>query len=144
MDTGDFHAAEQLADLLADRGEPDLLRARADASDSWAARRLAELLTHRGDMEQLGVWADTGNSNAAMSLADPGDVGQLRPGPTPATPGRPGGSPSCSRTEATWDSSVFGPTLATLMRPCRSLTCSGIGARWISSAPGRRGRLLRR
>ena len=41
----------RLADLLAERGDLDGLRARADAGDGHAAGRLAELLAERGDLD---------------------------------------------------------------------------------------------
>ena len=85
---GDGHAAERLADLLADRGDLDeavqILRARtrADAGDGHAAERLAErlagLLAGRGDLDELRARADAGNwaaaSRLARLLADRGDL----------------------------------------------------------------------
>ena len=41
----------RLAELLAERGDLDELRARADAGDRYAARRLADLLAERGDLD---------------------------------------------------------------------------------------------
>ena len=41
----------RLADLLAERGDLDGLRARADAGDWYAAGQLAELLAERGDLD---------------------------------------------------------------------------------------------
>ena len=50
-DAGDGTAAQRLADLLAERGDLDELRARADAGDGTAASRLADLLVARGDLD---------------------------------------------------------------------------------------------
>ena len=71
-DAGDEDAAAQLAELLAERGDLDGLRARADAGDEDAAWQLAELLAERGDLD----------------------------GPSPARPGRrrrPGRRPAAGR-----------------------------------------------
>ena len=59
----------QLAQLLAERGDLDGLRARADAGDGYAARRLAELLAERGDLDGLRARADAGDRDAAEQLA---------------------------------------------------------------------------
>jgi hypothetical protein len=85
-DAGDENAAEQLADLLARRGDLDQLRARADAGDEYAARQLVRLLTERGDLDGaeqiLRTRADADDRIAAMQLADllteRGDLDQLR------------------------------------------------------------------
>ena len=69
-DAGDGHATSQLADLLAQRGDMEELRARANAGDRHAALRLAELLTQRGDMEELRARADAGDRHAALRLAE--------------------------------------------------------------------------
>ena len=74
------HAADagQLAELLAQRGDLDELRARADAGDLFAARKLAE----RGDLDGLRALADAGDTFAARWLAEllaqRGDVDELR------------------------------------------------------------------
>ena len=62
--------ANQLAKLLARRGDWDELRARADAGDWIAARRLAELLAERGDLDELRARADAGDEYAAGQLAE--------------------------------------------------------------------------
>ena len=54
-------AARRLAELLAERGDLDGLRARADAGDGYAALRLAELLAERGDLDGLRARADAGD-----------------------------------------------------------------------------------
>ena len=69
-DAGDGYAAGRLADLLAERGDLDELRARADAGDGDAARRLAELLAERGDLDGLRARADAGDEDAARRLAE--------------------------------------------------------------------------
>ena len=51
-DAGDADAAEELAELLADRGDLDeAARARADGGDGAAAIWLADLLAERGDLD---------------------------------------------------------------------------------------------
>ena len=57
----------RLADLLADRGDLDGLRARADAGDGHAAARLADLLADRGDLDGLRARADAGDVTAAAA-----------------------------------------------------------------------------
>ena len=85
-DAGDGHAAEQLAELLAGRGDLDeaaqILRARADAGDGHAAARLV------GYRPSCWPSAVTWTSCA--------------PGPTPATGMPPGGWPTCWPSAATW------------------------------------------
>jgi hypothetical protein len=44
-DTGDEHAAQQLDDLLAERGDEVALSHRADTGDVYAETRVAALLT---------------------------------------------------------------------------------------------------
>ena len=61
---------QRLAELLAERGDLDGLRARADAGDGHAAERLAELLAERGDLDGLRARADAGDRDAAGRLAD--------------------------------------------------------------------------
>jgi hypothetical protein len=68
-DAGDGHAAAyRLAELLAEHGDLDELRARADAGDGYAAYRLAELLAERGDLDELRARADAGDAWAAHRL----------------------------------------------------------------------------
>ncbi len=71
-------ASWRLVDLLAQRGDQDELRARADAGDEFADRHLAKLLAERGDLDQakqiLRARADAGNVNAARELAERGDL----------------------------------------------------------------------
>ena len=69
-DTGDQHAARELAELLAQRGDLEGLRTRADAGDGNAAGLLAELLAEHGDLEGLRARADTGDPSAAWALAE--------------------------------------------------------------------------
>ena len=79
---GDVRAAGPLAVLLADRGDLEGLRARADAGDGYAAARLAVLLADRGDLDEaeqiLRARADVGDRYAATQLAvllaDRGDL----------------------------------------------------------------------
>ena len=52
-DAGDRSAIGRLAELLAERGNQDGLRARADAGDGVAALMLAGLLAERGDVDGL-------------------------------------------------------------------------------------------
>jgi hypothetical protein len=81
-DAGDALAALRLADLLADHGDLDELRARADTGDGSAALRLADLLADHGDLDELRARADTGDGPAALRLADlladHGDLDELR------------------------------------------------------------------
>ncbi len=51
--------------LLAEHGDLDGLRARADAGDEDAAERLADLLADRGDLDGLRARADAGDGYAA-------------------------------------------------------------------------------
>jgi hypothetical protein len=68
-DSGDYRAAERLAELLAEQGDLDGLRARADAGDYWAAGQLADLLAEQGDLDGLRARADAGDRRAAGRLA---------------------------------------------------------------------------
>ena len=68
-DGGDRQATQTLVTLLAERGDLDELRDRADAGDRFAASRLADLLTER-DLDELRDRADAGDRFAAMRLAD--------------------------------------------------------------------------
>jgi hypothetical protein len=68
-DAGDGAAAARIARLLAERGDLDELRGRAGAGDQNAAARLAGLLAERGDLDELRARADAGNWNAAAELA---------------------------------------------------------------------------
>jgi len=65
-DAGDRDAAVRLTDLLADRGDLDGLRARPGAGDGYAALRLAQLLARRGDLD--------GAAQVLRARADAGDV----------------------------------------------------------------------
>ncbi len=75
-------AADRLARLLAQRGDLDELRARADTGDRFAAHQLAGILADRGDLDEaeqiLRSRADTGDWLAADRLAgilaDRGDL----------------------------------------------------------------------
>ena len=88
-DAGDGDAAKRLADLLAERGDLDGLRARADAGDGDAAERLADLLAERGDLDELRARADAGDAAAAARAGRA--AGQARgPGRGRADPARPG------------------------------------------------------
>ena len=53
-----------LAGLLAERGDLDGLRARADAGDEYATRELADLLAQRGDLDGLRARVDVGDQDA--------------------------------------------------------------------------------
>jgi hypothetical protein len=66
----DKFAASQLVRLLADRGDLDGLRARADAGDGYATSQLTGLLADRGDMDGLCTIANAGHKYAASRLAD--------------------------------------------------------------------------
>jgi hypothetical protein len=59
-----------LAKLLADRGDLDGLRARADAGDGPATSQLARLLVERGDLDGakqvLRARADADDEDAAL------------------------------------------------------------------------------
>jgi hypothetical protein len=69
-DAGDGYAADRLADLLAERGDLNGLRARADAGDRAAAVQLARLLAESGDLDGLRARADADDRAAAGRLAD--------------------------------------------------------------------------
>jgi hypothetical protein len=78
-------AAQRLAWVLAQRGDLEELRARADAGDEYAAERVIWLLAHRGDpdketgrrllwmlarrsdQERSRAWADAGDANRAAA-----------------------------------------------------------------------------
>jgi thioredoxin-like negative regulator of GroEL len=79
---GDPDAAFNLAELLAQRGDIQELRERADTGDPDAAIRLAELLAERGEIEEaialLRRRADTSDPDTASELAHGGDVQGLR------------------------------------------------------------------
>jgi tetratricopeptide (TPR) repeat protein len=63
-------ADDYLADLLADHGRIDQLRARA-ATGEWSSnRRLADLLAAQGRYDELRSCVQDGNSFAAWALAD--------------------------------------------------------------------------
>ena len=135
----------QLAGLLAERGDLDELRARADAGDERrrraagraagrarrpgraarpgrrrrraAARRLAELLAERGDLDELRARADAGDGDAAGRLAgllaERGDLDELRARADAGDEAAAGGWPTCWPSAATWTSCAPGPTPAT-------------------------------
>jgi len=63
-------AAAMLANLLAQRGDLDELRARTEAGDQYAARRLADVLAQRGDLDELRDRAISGDTHAAELTAD--------------------------------------------------------------------------
>lgn len=63
-------AATALGELLADFGEADMLRERADAGDVTAAEALVDLLADRGRLDELRQRADRGHHYAAEQLAD--------------------------------------------------------------------------
>jgi len=76
-------AEERLAELLAQRGDLDGLRARADAGGwvetddpaylggNWcAARQLADLLAQHGDLDELRFRAGAGDKEAEKRLTD--------------------------------------------------------------------------
>ena len=67
-DAGDKHAAQNLAELLAERGDLDELRGRADVGDGWAALQLARLQAECGNQDKLRSMADAGDKEAAMEL----------------------------------------------------------------------------
>jgi hypothetical protein len=75
-DAGDSAAALQPAELLADEGQVEELRARADAGDLLAAQQLAKLLADQGREEEVSAvlrpFADAEQS--AMLLLDEGRV----------------------------------------------------------------------
>ena len=117
---GDGDAASRLAGLLAERGDLDGLRARADAGDGDAASRLAGLLAERGDLD--------GAIQILRARADAGD----------GTP--PGGWPGCWPSAATWTGCAPGPTQATGTPPVGWPGCWPSAATWTgpsrSCAPG--------
>jgi predicted component of type VI protein secretion system len=61
---------EELARLLAERGDTAELRSRADAGDPHARRRLVELLADRGDTAQLVARAKDGDALAEAMLTE--------------------------------------------------------------------------
>ena len=111
----------RLAGLLAERGDLDELRARADAGDGAAARQLAGLLA-----------GPRGPGRAA------------RPGRRRRRGRRPGGWPSCWPSAGTWTSCAPGPTPATGTPPTGWPSCWPSAGTWTSrqsARPGRRRRL---
>ncbi|WP_152991550.1 NACHT domain-containing protein [Frankia sp. R43] len=66
----DVRCSIALADLLADHGRHDELRARAVAERVGARRAHARLLAGAGEIDQLRAWADLGDEAAAEHLAD--------------------------------------------------------------------------
>ena len=96
--------------LLAERGDLEELRTRADAGDVDAALLLARLLAERGDLEELRARADAGDGRrlAAGSACWPSAATWTGHADT-AGPGRrrrrcrlPGGWPNCWPTAGTW------------------------------------------
>jgi hypothetical protein len=69
-DTGEEWPVRDLVRLLAQRGDKEGLRARADAGDSRAAAALAYTLAGRGDEEGVRALAEAGDWFAIGSLAD--------------------------------------------------------------------------
>ncbi len=70
-DQGDQDATWRLAALLADLGQVDELRSRADdRHDETAAEALVKLLVKRGELEELRSRADRGDRYAARQLKD--------------------------------------------------------------------------
>ncbi len=67
---GDLAEARLLNRLLAEVGDRERLRVRADAGDRDAAGRLAGLFAEAGDREGLRARADAGDGPAAIRLAD--------------------------------------------------------------------------
>ena len=145
-DAGDGYAALQLAELLAERGDLDELRARADAGDRYAAWQLAELLAKRGDLDRAarpgrrrrpvrrraaGRAAGRARRPGRPRLRARADAGD---GPPPC------GWPSCWPSAATWirpsSSCAPGPTPATRTPPGGWPGCWPTAATWTSCAPG--------
>ena len=124
--------------LLADRGDLDQLRARADAGDGAAAERLAELLADRGDLDELRARADAGDGDAARRLAgllaDRGDLDQLRARADAGDGSPPGRWPGCWPTAGTWtrpsSSCAPGPTPATGTPPTSWPGCWPTAGTW--------------
>ena len=89
-DAGGSWSAQKLAERLAEQGNIDELRARADAvererrgrRDDWFGERLADLLAEQGNIEELRARADNGSWRAADQLAyllvHTGDIEGLR------------------------------------------------------------------
>jgi hypothetical protein len=67
-DADNKHAAQNLAGLLAERGDLGELRGRADAGDGHAALRLARLQAEHGNQDQLRSMAAAGDKEAAWQL----------------------------------------------------------------------------
>ena len=105
-DAGDGHAAGRLAELLAERGDLDELRARADAGDVDAACGWPTCWPSAATWTGCapGPTPATGTPPAAGRAAGrarrPGR--SCAPGPTPATGLPPGSWPSCWPSAATW------------------------------------------
>ena len=112
----------ELAELLAQRGDLDGLRARADAGDREAAGKLAT-----GCWPIAATWtgcAPSPTPGTGMPLGDWPNCWPsaatwrgCAPGPTPATGMPPGGWPSCWASAVTWRGCAPGPTPATGMPP---------------------------
>ena len=76
-DADGVYAAFKLAELLAEQGDLEELRARADAGDGAAAAELAGLLAERGDLEELRARANAGDGAAASRLDELARQGDL-------------------------------------------------------------------
>jgi hypothetical protein len=64
----DWNARERLAELLADQGNVDELRAQAVDGDWYAKRRLFPFLARSGRTDELRQYADEGDGHAAAHL----------------------------------------------------------------------------
>ena len=132
------HAALRLAELLAERGDLDGLRARADAGDGHAAMRLADLLAERGDLDEAERCCAPGRRRRRATpprrlaglLAERGDLDGLRARADAGDGPPPGGWPSCWPSAATWTSCAPGPTPATGTPPGGWPGCWPSAATW--------------
>ncbi len=66
-------ASKRLARMLAERGDEEELRTRADDGDRDAANHLAELLAERGDLDGLWARARAGDRASSRRLIDQAD-----------------------------------------------------------------------
>ena len=141
-DAGDGHAAGRLADLLAERGDLDELRARADAGDEDAAWRLADLLAERGDLD--GAARPGRRRRRACRRAAGRAAGRAR---RPGRAARPGRRRRRVRRRAAGRSAgrarrpgrepcAPAPTPATDTPPGGWPSCWPSAATWTSCAPG--------
>ena len=117
-----------------------LYRHAADAGDAGAAWRLAELLAQRGDLDGLRARADAGDGTPPRGWPScwPSAVTWTgcAPGPTPATRTPPGGWPGCWPSAATWTGCAPGPTPATRTPPSGWPGCWPSAVTWTGCAPG--------